>query len=262
MRKLFTILAATGLVISVASSAGAGTLTGATLSIVVPGGLHATAAVFQASAAGTGQSSATSATFGAGSALAGSEKFLSGTDLEALQVFIHGNGKVSASNGGAVSITGPIVGTAGAAVSISGGGPLVIVPLRLGSVSSQTVTAFGGQLRATVSGSAWHLGKVSQTGFFTSRGVDQVAGTVISTTVGGKHRIRVQTTGSFDLTANGAGTVKLVTLTHLVSSGVAVTDAWAPTSLTLTYAAPEPGTLLLIGAGILGLIAAGRRKQA
>jgi len=38
-----------------------------------------------------------------------------------------------------------------------------------------------------------------------------------------------------------------------------VGEAVSPTFLILTYA-PEPGTLMLLGAGIAGLVAVGRRK--
>jgi hypothetical protein len=55
--------------------------------------------------------------------------------------------------------------------------------------------------------------------------------------------------------------VKLVTLTRLVATGLATADAYAPTSLTLTYKAPEPGMLLLLRAGITGMLAVGRRRR-
>ncbi|MBM4384287.1 MAG: PEP-CTERM sorting domain-containing protein [Deltaproteobacteria bacterium] len=38
-------------------------------------------------------------------------------------------------------------------------------------------------------------------------------------------------------------------------------DTASPTFLKLTYAAtPEPGTLMLLGAGVAGLVLVGRRK--
>jgi hypothetical protein len=56
--------------------------------------------------------------------------------------------------------------------------------------------------------------------------------------------------------------ITLVTMGKTIVSGLATNTTAAPTTLTLYYAtaAPEPGTLVLLGAGVLGLAAIGRRK--
>jgi hypothetical protein len=67
--------------------------------------------------------------------------------------------------------------------------------------------------------------------------------------------------GSFMLTANGGGTVTLVSPSKISINGPLAQRRTASfTSLTLSYA-PEPGTLLLLGAGVAGLVLVGSRKR-
>ncbi|MGH7288276.1 MAG: PEP-CTERM sorting domain-containing protein [Myxococcota bacterium] len=67
--------------------------------------------------------------------------------------------------------------------------------------------------------------------------------------------------GSFMLTANGGGTVTLVSPSKISIDGPLAQRRTASfTSLTLSYA-PEPGTLLLLGAGVAGLVLVGSRKR-
>jgi hypothetical protein len=259
MRKSFVFLVAVGLAAFTTSAASAGTLTAATLTYSYNLSGNSYAAPFVASAAATGSSTAGTGTLGAGSAFKGTVTYHSVPIASTLHVFIKNNGKVTAHAGGTVSITAPITGTVVAGHLTA---YLLKVPIAAGSVGTTHASFGGGLLRVTVFGSGWHTGNLSQTGFFTDEGVPQAIGTVLSTTPSGKKRIRVQTTGSFNLTANGAGTVKLVTLAHVVWTGLATSNSVAPTTLTLTYAAPEPGTLLLLGAGAAGMLAAGRRRRA
>jgi PEP-CTERM motif len=69
--------------------------------------------------------------------------------------------------------------------------------------------------------------------------------------------------GSFGLTGAGGGTVTLVSPSKISIDGALAQRRTAGfTSLKLTYAgAPEPGTLLLLGAGVAGLVLVGSRKR-
>jgi len=67
--------------------------------------------------------------------------------------------------------------------------------------------------------------------------------------------------GSFNLTSMGAGTVTLVAPTVvMIDCGLAQRRTASFTSLKM-YFVPEPGTLLLLGAGALGLVLLGSRKR-
>jgi PEP-CTERM motif len=74
----------------------------------------------------------------------------------------------------------------------------------------------------------------------------------------------VMAVGSFNLTAGGGGTVTLVSPSKVDIDGALAqrrTASFTTLKLTFTGAVPEPGTLLLLGAGSLGLTLLGSRKR-
>ena len=67
--------------------------------------------------------------------------------------------------------------------------------------------------------------------------------------------------GSFNLTASGGGMVTLVSPSRVdIDGSLAGRRTAAFTKLVLSFV-PEPGTLLLLGAGALGLVLMGSRKR-
>jgi hypothetical protein len=89
------------------------------------------------------------------------------------------------------------------------------------------------------------------------------SGTAASTelTSKGVHLPTVTAAGSFNLTASGAGTVTLVSPSKIsIDCGLAQRRTAGFTALKMVFV-PEPGTLLLLGAGALGLVLVGSRKR-
>jgi PEP-CTERM motif len=125
--------------------------------------------------------------------------------------------------------------------------PFVNVPIDAGAGGTVTTPTSGTTLVVQVKGDKWHIGVVSQTGLTTSTGVPLPD---------------VTATGSVNVTAGGNTVVNLVSLGRTKVRGLANSDTSAPTYLRLVYApsVPEPGTLMLLGAGVAGLALIGRRK--
>jgi hypothetical protein len=72
--------------------------------------------------------------------------------------------------------------------------------------------------------------------------------------------------GSFNLTAGGAGTVTLESPSRVdIDGSLAQRRTASFTSLVMSFSGcsgvPEPGTLLLLGAGAAGLLLVGSRKR-
>jgi PEP-CTERM motif len=101
-------------------------------------------------------------------------------------------------------------------------------------------------LQVFLGGDVWHIGQRSQTGL-TNAGVALPD---------------VTATGNVSVDATGNTHVNLVSLGRTKVRGLANSDTAAPSFLRLVYAptVPEPGTLMLLGAGVAGLALMGRRK--
>ncbi len=114
------------------------------------------------------------------------------------------------------------------------------IPLAvIGVGGTQGFSAFGGLVAGTVTANPWQLAAVTQVGVLNGA-------TTVLTGVG------------FDA-RNGAGigTLQLVTPTD---ANIVVGNLPAIATLTISYI-PEPGTILLLGAGVAGLAVAGRRRM-
>ncbi len=109
-----------------------------------------------------------------------------------------------------------------------------------------TSTSPSASLRVFLGGDVWHIGAVTQTAQ-TDMFVAQPD---------------VMATGNVSVTSMGNTNVNLVSLGRLKIRGLANSDLSTPTFLRLVYApsVPEPGTLMLLGAGVAGLAVIGRRK--
>jgi len=130
------------------------------------------------------------------------------------------------------------------------GQTLVNVPLSVGKAGQFTGSflVLGSYHYITVDFYAWTPGTITFTGL----------------TEAGAALPNVVAMGSFALTANGGGTVTLVSPSKISIDGPAAQQRTAGfTTLKLSFApsVPEPSTLLLLGAGVVGLVLVGSRKR-
>jgi hypothetical protein len=246
MRKLFTFLAAGALVVGLSAQSQANPISpGSSLVINLLGNVLGTVA----NGTETGNASSdTSATLGAGSAFAGfvSTSFVANATQPVSAIYVY------VQNNAAGNFTGGVPGTVGGAALFTGmatvfvgGGALAVIPLAIGApgVNFVTVTKKGAcTFCLTAIGASWTAG----TGAITN----------VATSLGGPLQ-NITVMGNNALSPGGNGVLTLV------SPSKVITNLTGPiplvSVLTLNYV-PEPGTLLLLGAGVAGLAALGRKR--
>jgi hypothetical protein len=262
MRHRLSLASVVSAIVLVASaSAHAGTLTNATW-LQVTQGLPMTRTSAQLGAAGSGSTSLSIGVVTLSYPFFSTNFFVPKTPNGVLDLAIHvtqgGPQTITATPGmasGSPGIAGTVVVMTAAHIAMGlnqsmfmvGANTLVAVPLSAGKAGQFTNTfSVTGQLHIiTVDFYAWTPGTLTFTGLTTKGGA---LPTVIAM-------------GSFNLNAQGGGTVTLVSPSKVSIDGALAQRRTASfTTLVLSFI-PEPGTLLLLGAGAVALTFAGRSRR-
>jgi hypothetical protein len=256
MRSRLSFLFAGAVAMLAATAASAGTLTSATW-FQVTQGVPMTRTTGQLGA--TGSSTGTSISVNLSYPFFSVTAFAPGTQIDLAQQITQGGPQAitATSNGanGSPGVPGTVIVMSaihnGMGVNQSmfmvGANTIVQVPLSAGKAGQFTGSflAVGVAHKITVDFYAWTPNVLVFSGL-TSKG---------------NPLPNVTAAGSFNLTANGGGTVTLVSPSKISIDGTLAQRRTAGfTSLVLSFV-PEPGTLLLLGAGALGLVLMGSRKR-
>lgn len=232
MRKLSLLSLGIALALG-GASATAAPLTSATLTLAIWTLPPATLVASGATGAAT---SNLSATLDAGTAFAGSFTttlpMTAAPPITQIQVTLASNDALAWSGGPTNAALNGF-----ADIKAFGGLTLLGIPLKLGVPSTVGVSSLG--VNITVISGSWTSGATTITLGPTSPTVTAMA------------------TGSNGLTAGGQGTLILIAPVKLITHIAGTLPAFGV--LTLTYV-PEPGTLGLLGGGVLALGALGRRR--
>ena len=257
MRSRLSFLFAGAVTLLAATAASAGTLTSATW-FQVTQGVPMTRTTTQLGATGTG-STATSITVNLSYPFFDTTAFAPGTQIDLAQQITQGGPQVITASPNGANGTPGVQGTVvvmsaihtGMGVNQSmfmvGANTIVQVPLSAGKAGQFTgsFSAVGVAHKITVDFFAWTPDVVVFSGLTTK----------------GAALPNVTAAGSFALTPSGMGTVTLVSPSKISIDGPLAQRRTAGfTSLVLSFV-PEPGTLLLLGAGALGLVLMGSRKR-
>lgn len=241
MSKLWKLMGIAALATGVATGANAAVLFSASLSIALAG---ADLSFPATGATGTAVSD-TNATVGAGSAFAGTQTttfpptITATAPVDKIQVFIGSNAAGSFTGASPAAVGGAALfnGTAYLFATKNAGTPFLVVPVKIGTATTFTVAGSG--LGFTIFSAPWTAGSAT---------IDYGNVTTPAT---------VMVTGMNALTAAGAGKLTLVSPGKVfVTTGNKLPLVG---TLVLNYV-PEPGTLLLLGSGALGLAILGRRR--
>ena len=246
MRKLFVLLGAAALVVSAAVPAGAGTIENSTISVTV-GALPPIATIQD-------PNPATVTTVGGVTIIQAGGTFSTATALPLSLFtgvpFISGFSATVANGAGTFTPAGGLNGGFGGSAGLSGNAfanilqlfPLTIPLNVIGAGGS--VMAGAGAVQVTVVGDIWTTGNVVVTGITAA---DDAGGNVNT----------ISLAGSDNRDAGGIGTVTLVT--QLLALTNVAGNLGGFVVMTLNFI-PEPGTLLLLGSGVIGLAALGRKR--
>jgi hypothetical protein len=266
MRKLFSLVAAAGLLVMVsgtASQAAILTLTSGSLAFVLgdldPIGFPATSSpqVNVSDSLGTFE---VPADLFQGSVVVPSQLF-TGVDLiSGLVLDLQGHAAIplvtNAPGGGHAQHVLRPGGGIGGEGALAGAAIInvmllfdMFVPLSVVGQAGGFATAQEGNLAITVYATGWTTGPVQLTGVIADVGTPESPVLVNTVTVAG-----------FDnRTPGGVGQIMLISPFKVVLEGLAALPGVA--MMTLNFAVPEPGTLLLLGSGIAGLLVLGHRRR-